>query len=33
VSAWEWQGEDRPPVRHAEPLHFESVELSRRSYK
>jgi succinate dehydrogenase / fumarate reductase flavoprotein subunit len=33
VSAWEWQGEGRPAVRHAEPLHFESVELSRRSYK
>jgi succinate dehydrogenase / fumarate reductase flavoprotein subunit len=33
VSAWEWQGEGRPEVRHAEPLHFESVELTRRSYK
>ena len=33
VSAWQWQGEDRPEVRQTEPLHFESVELSRRSYK
>ncbi len=33
VSAWEWQGEGRPALRHAEPLHFESVEPSRRSYK
>ena len=33
VSAWEWQGPGQPQVRHEEPLHFESVELSRRSYK
>jgi succinate dehydrogenase / fumarate reductase flavoprotein subunit len=33
VSAWEWQGPDRPPVRHEEPLQFEFVEPSRRSYK
>jgi len=33
VSAWQWQGEGRPEVRQTEPLHFESVELSRRSYK
>jgi succinate dehydrogenase / fumarate reductase, flavoprotein subunit len=33
VSAWQWQGEDRPAVRWTEPLHFESVELTRRSYK
>jgi succinate dehydrogenase / fumarate reductase flavoprotein subunit len=33
VSAWQWQGADRPAVRQSEPLHFESVELSRRSYK
>ena len=33
VSAWEWQGADRPPVRHEEPLRFEFVEPSRRSYK
>jgi succinate dehydrogenase / fumarate reductase flavoprotein subunit len=33
VSAWEWQGEGRPQVRWTEPLHFESVEMSRRSYK
>jgi succinate dehydrogenase / fumarate reductase, flavoprotein subunit len=33
VSAWQWQGAERPPVRQTEALHFESVELSRRSYK
>jgi succinate dehydrogenase / fumarate reductase flavoprotein subunit len=33
VSAWRWQGEDRPEEREIEPLHFESVELTRRSYK
>jgi succinate dehydrogenase / fumarate reductase flavoprotein subunit len=33
VSAWQWQGQDRPEARWTEPLHFESVELSRRSYK
>jgi succinate dehydrogenase / fumarate reductase flavoprotein subunit len=33
VSAWRWQGEDRPEVRETEALHFESVELTRRSYK
>jgi succinate dehydrogenase / fumarate reductase flavoprotein subunit len=33
VSAWEWRGAGQPAVRHTEPLHFESVELARRSYK
>src|SRR5262249_48643494 len=33
VSAWEWTGPGSPPVRHEEPLRFESVEPSRRSYK
>jgi succinate dehydrogenase / fumarate reductase flavoprotein subunit len=33
VSAWQWQGEDRPEARWTEPLIFESVEPSRRSYK
>jgi succinate dehydrogenase / fumarate reductase flavoprotein subunit len=33
VSAWEWKGTGEPPVRHEEPLHFEFVEPSRRSYK
>jgi succinate dehydrogenase flavoprotein subunit len=33
VSAWQWQGENQPEVRQQEALHFESVELSRRSYK
>jgi succinate dehydrogenase / fumarate reductase flavoprotein subunit len=33
VSAWEWRGAGQPALRHTEPLHFESVELARRSYK
>ena len=33
VSAWEWTGEDSPPIRHKEPLEFEYVPLSQRSYK
>jgi succinate dehydrogenase / fumarate reductase, flavoprotein subunit len=33
VSAWQWQGAGQAEVRQTEPLHFESVELSRRSYK
>ena len=33
VAAWEWQGEGRQPALHKEPLAFEFVEPSRRSYK
>ncbi|MDX2121237.1 MAG: fumarate reductase/succinate dehydrogenase flavoprotein subunit [Gemmatimonadota bacterium] len=33
VSAWEYQGQDRAPVLHREPLVFENVHLSTRSYK
>jgi succinate dehydrogenase / fumarate reductase flavoprotein subunit len=33
VSAWEWNGPGKDPARHREPLHFETVEPSRRSYK
>lgn len=33
VSAWEWTGDDSPQVRHTEPLVFEYVKLSQRSYK
>ncbi len=33
VSAWEWAGDDFEPVRRAEPLHFENVALTQRSYK
>jgi len=32
VAAWEYAGEDRPPVLHREPLEFETVHLARRSY-
>ncbi|HVT57510.1 MAG TPA: fumarate reductase/succinate dehydrogenase flavoprotein subunit [Thermoanaerobaculia bacterium] len=33
VSAWEWQGAGKPQLLHKEPLHFEYIEPSRRSYK
>ncbi|HWK98575.1 MAG TPA: succinate dehydrogenase (quinone) flavoprotein subunit, partial [Parapedobacter sp.] len=33
VSAWEYQGADQPEVLHKEPLEFEYVELTQRSYK
>ncbi len=33
VSAWEHRDGDRPAVLHREPLHFENVPLSQRSYK
>ncbi|HET6437322.1 MAG TPA: fumarate reductase/succinate dehydrogenase flavoprotein subunit [Anaeromyxobacter sp.] len=33
VAAWEWRGRDEKPVRHEEPLVFESVPLQQRSYK
>jgi succinate dehydrogenase / fumarate reductase flavoprotein subunit len=33
VAAWEYAGEDRKPVLNREPLIFENVALSQRSYK
>jgi succinate dehydrogenase / fumarate reductase flavoprotein subunit len=33
VSAWEHKGDDEPPEMHKEPLVFESVTLTTRSYK
>lgn len=33
VAVWEYQGQDKVPVRHLEPLVFEVVELAQRSYK
>ncbi len=33
VAVWEYTGEDSQPVRHVEPLEFETVELATRSYK
>lgn len=33
VSAWEYQGDNQPPALHKEPLHFEYVHPSQRSYK
>jgi succinate dehydrogenase / fumarate reductase flavoprotein subunit len=33
VGAWEYQGADKPPVLHKEPLIYEEVKMSTRSYK
>jgi succinate dehydrogenase / fumarate reductase flavoprotein subunit len=33
VAAWEYKGDDTEPERHKEPLVFENVELTQRSYK
>jgi succinate dehydrogenase / fumarate reductase flavoprotein subunit len=33
VAAWEFAGEGKPPVLNKEPLAFENVALSQRSYK
>jgi succinate dehydrogenase / fumarate reductase flavoprotein subunit len=33
VFAWEFQGDGRPPRLHREPLHFDTVHLTQRSYK
>jgi succinate dehydrogenase / fumarate reductase flavoprotein subunit len=33
VAAWEYRGEDQAPALHREPLTFENVQLSTRSYK
>jgi succinate dehydrogenase / fumarate reductase flavoprotein subunit len=33
VSAWEFKGEDQAEELHKEPLIFENVKLTQRSYK
>lgn len=33
ASAWEYRGDDEPPLLHKEPLHYEEVHMSTRSYK
>jgi succinate dehydrogenase / fumarate reductase flavoprotein subunit len=33
VAAWEYKGDDKDPELHKEPLVFENVELTQRSYK
>ena len=33
VGAWEYQGTDKPPLLHKEPLVYEEVKMSTRSYK
>ncbi|HEX4959991.1 MAG TPA: fumarate reductase/succinate dehydrogenase flavoprotein subunit [Thermoanaerobaculia bacterium] len=33
VSSWQWNGVGKSPVLHKEPLQFEAVQLTQRSYK
>ncbi|MBI3297659.1 MAG: fumarate reductase/succinate dehydrogenase flavoprotein subunit [Elusimicrobia bacterium] len=33
VAAWEFKGDGKAPARHVEPLSFENVHLTQRSYK
>lgn len=33
VAAWEYAGTDKTPIRHREPLTFDNVHLTQRSYK
>jgi succinate dehydrogenase / fumarate reductase flavoprotein subunit len=33
VAAWEYAGPDKAPIRNTEPLEFEVVHLTKRSYK
>jgi succinate dehydrogenase / fumarate reductase flavoprotein subunit len=33
VSAWEYNGEGKAPTKQVEPLEFEAVQLTQRSYK
>jgi succinate dehydrogenase / fumarate reductase flavoprotein subunit len=33
VSAWEYQGPDKPPMLHKEPLIYEELHMTQRSYK
>jgi succinate dehydrogenase / fumarate reductase flavoprotein subunit len=33
VSAWEFQGDGKPPTLHKEPLVYEEMKMSQRSYK
>jgi succinate dehydrogenase / fumarate reductase flavoprotein subunit len=33
VAAWQYQGDDKTPIRNTEPLNFEEIHLTQRSYK
>ena len=33
VSAWQFKGENKPPKLHKEPLAYEDVKMTQRSYK
>jgi len=33
VAGWEYQGDNKPPILHKEPLNYEEVKMTQRSYK
>jgi len=33
VAGWEYQGDNKPPILHKEPLKYEEVKMTQRSYK
>ena len=33
VAAWEFAGDEQPPILHKEPLIYNDIELKQRSYK
>ncbi|MEO1175331.1 MAG: fumarate reductase/succinate dehydrogenase flavoprotein subunit, partial [Myxococcota bacterium] len=33
AAVWEYQGDTEIPLRHVEPMEFENVKLTQRSYK
>ncbi len=33
VAGWEFEGQDKPPLLHKEPLVYEEVHMTQRSYK
>ena len=33
VSCWEFQGDDKDPVKYTEPLKYEAIEVKTRNYK
>jgi succinate dehydrogenase / fumarate reductase flavoprotein subunit len=33
IAAWEYQGRDKPPALHKEPMAYEEAHMTQRSYK
>ena len=33
VAAWEWAGDEQPPILHKEDLIYTAIEMKQRSYK